>query len=272
MVRPFRAFGHDWPDPCGRPHECRPVAGGLNVQCAGCREPGAGSSNRTSSGTQHERIEVRTQFASPDLIGAIVYDGFDPIDDPAWRTSGATEAAEYAYWSQRCCGMACLQMILQHRDGTAPDLLPLLHGARRHGAYIPQADGTVKGMIYAPFVEHIQSEFGLTGEVHPRLGLDELLRRLGPVQQEGQTGPGRPWFGRMVVASVHREIRRPDRPAPDRGGGHLVLVTGHDTAEGTISFVNPSGHTPAARAARLPTGVFERFYAERAVTVTLTRR
>jgi hypothetical protein len=249
------------------------------VQCRGCHEPAAepvsetstGLSTGTSRGTEHEQIEIRTQFASPDLIGAIVYDGFDPIDDPAWRSSGATDAAEYAYWSPRCCGMACLQMILQHRDASAPDLLTLLHGARRRGAYIPQADGTVKGMIYAPFVEHIQAEFGLTGVVHPRLSLDELLAQLGPVQLDGQTGTGRPWFGRMVVASVHREIRRPDRPAPDRGGGHLVLVTGHDTAEGTISFVNPSGHTPAARAARLPTQVFDSFYAGRAVTVTLTR-
>jgi hypothetical protein len=267
LVRPLGTFGHDWADPVHPPGRLtHPFAGGWTVQCAGCREPAAAP----STGTRHEQIEVRTQFASPDLIGAIVYDGFDPADDPAWRSSGATEVAEYAYWSPRCCGMACLQMILQHRDGTAPDLLTLLRGARRHGAYVPQADGSVKGMIYAPFVEYIRTEFGLTGVVHPRLSLDELLSGLDPVQLEEQAGDGRPWFGRMVVASVHREIRRPDRPAPDRGGGHLVLVTGHDSADGTISFINPSGHTPATRAARLPTAVFESFYAGRAVTVTLT--
>jgi hypothetical protein len=86
----------------------------------------------------------------------------------------------------------------------------------------------------------------------------DLLRHLEPVGTSG----------RMVIASVHREIRRPERPAPGQGG-HLVLVTGHDPLGGTISLANPSGHTAAARSATLPTAVFARFYAGRAVTVTL---
>jgi hypothetical protein len=229
--------------------------------CLGC----SGPVGDPSAGTTHEHLEVRTQYASPDLIAAVVYRGLDATADPGWPTSGAADAAEYAYWSGRCCGMACLQMILQHRDGTSPALLPLLRGALQHGAYVPQADGTVKGMIYAPFVDYI-AEFGLTGQVHPRLTLDRLLAELRPVQPATDG----PWFGRLVLASVHREIRRPDRPAPGRGG-HLVLVTGHDPLAGTVSFANPSGHTPAARAATLPAELFDSFYAGRAVTVTLTR-
>jgi len=49
----------------------------------------------------------------------IAYTGLDPIDDPRWLHTGASDQAEYGRWCRHCCGMACLQMILEHRDGTA---------------------------------------------------------------------------------------------------------------------------------------------------------
>lgn len=214
----------------------------------------------------HEQVAVRTQYASPDLIAAIAYEGRDPGTDPRWALSGAVDAAEYGRWCRHCCGMACLQMILQHRDGRAPDLLPLLRGALRYGAYVDQGDGCVKGLIYAPFADCIGAEFGLTADVQPVLPLEQLLDELTPVASDEHAGR---WAGRMVMASVHKEIRRPERPAPGQGG-HLVLITGHDPATGTVTFHNPSGHTPAARAATVPATVFETFYARRGITVTLT--
>jgi hypothetical protein len=233
------------------------------VGCPACTAPTDPSADHAPA---HENVAIRTQYASPGLISEIIYHHRDAGDDPEWRASGAVDLAEYRHWCRRVCGMACLQMILQHRDGTAPALLPLLRGAMRHGAYVEQDDGSVKGMIYAPFAEYIGADFGLTGQVHPDRSLDRLLTDLRPVQPEGIDGG---WAGRMIMASVHREIRRPDRPAPGRGG-HLVLIIGHDPAAGTVTFHNPSGHTPAAQAATLATTVFESFYAGRAVTVTLT--
>lgn len=211
----------------------------------------------------HEQVEVRTQYVSPELIGAFVYEGADPGSDPRWHESGAVDVAEYQRWCWRSCGVACLQMILQHRDGTSPALLPLLRGARERGAYVEEDDGSVTGMIYAPFVEYIAAEFGLTGQVHPRLPMDRLLDELRPAPAPD------PWFGRMMIASVHREIRRPEVPAPGQGG-HLVLVTGHDPISGTITFNNPSGHTPESRTATLSVAVFKTFYAGRGVLVSLT--
>ncbi|WP_129287542.1 hypothetical protein [Streptomyces sp. GZWMJZ-114] len=70
--------------------------------------------------------------------------------------------------------------------------------------------------------------------------------------------------GRMLIASVHKEIRRPTRPAPGRGG-HLVLVTHHEGD--TLSFRNPSGHTPESRTAALPSDTFDRFAARRGIAV-----
>jgi hypothetical protein len=204
----------------------------------------------------HENVPVITQYASPGLIEAIAYAGHDPGDDPAWTATGATSRAEYATWCRHICGMACLQMVLAHRDGQAPALLELLRAGLPYGTYRPEAHGRIRGMFYAPFLTYVRAEHGLDGQVHPDLTLDGLRDQL----LAGAT---------MVVASVHKEIRRPDRPAPGRGG-HLVLVTGYQPATDTLTFHNPSGHTPAAHAAELPAPVFETFYAGRGISLAVT--
>jgi hypothetical protein len=70
--------------------------------------------------------------------------------------------------------------------------------------------------------------------------------------------------GRLIIASVHPEIRRP-RNDPPKTGGHLVLVTGH--ADELVTFRNPSGHTPEAGVATLPMPVFDRFAARRGIAL-----
>ena len=72
--------------------------------------------------------------------------------------------------------------------------------------------------------------------------------------------------GRLVIASVHPEIRRPQHDPPGTGG-HLVLVTG--TANGAVTFHNPSGHTPDTVVATLPLPVFDRFAARRGIALQL---
>ncbi|WP_157244679.1 peptidase [Nonomuraea typhae] len=195
------------------------------------------------------QVAAFTQFMSADRIAAIVYDGADPGDDPRWRLSGARTREEYARWCRHACGMACLRMILHHRDGHAPPLLDLVHGCRAYGGYREEPGG-IKGLYYAPFADYVAAEHGLAAEVHPILAPQELA--------------GLAAGGRMVIASVHPEIRRPDRPAPGRGG-HLVLVTG--AAGGAVTFNNPSGHTEQARRATLPLEVFSAFFAGRGISV-----
>ncbi len=204
---------------------------------------------------RHENVPVYTQYATPDLIEAIAYTGHDPGDDSAWALTGAVSRAEYATWCRHCCGMACLQMVLAHRDGRPTPLLDLLRASLPYGVYTTD-DGRIRGMFYTPFLTYARAEHQLDGQVHPTLTVDGLRDRL----TAGAT---------MVVASVHKEIRRPDRPAPGRGG-HLVLVTGYQYDTDTLTFHNPSGHTPGTRAAELPTGVFETFFAGRGITLDLT--
>ncbi|MEV6158478.1 C39 family peptidase [Nonomuraea sp. NPDC052129] len=187
---------------------------------------------------------------SPERIAAIAYHGADAADDPLWHVSGAASRSEYGRWCGHACGMACLQMALDHRDGHTPPLLDLLHGCRAYGGYIEDAAGQIKGLYYAPFADYVRAEHGLHADVHPHLAAAEL--------------PGLLADGHLVIASVHKEIRRPEVPSPGRGG-HLVLLTGHD--HGLIHLHNPSGHTPHARQASLPIDVFETFFGGRGIAL-----
>ncbi|MFF3088631.1 peptidase [Streptomyces nojiriensis] len=192
-----------------------------------------------------------TQYASPDLIPEFAYNGRDIATDPRWPETGAPDLAAYTRWAGAICGMACLRMALLRRDGTAPHLFALLDGALKYGAYVEEEGGTIRGMIYAPFVEYVKAEHGLEAEVHGQLPVGNLLALLRA--------------GSTVIASVHKEIRNPTAPPPGRGG-HLVYVTAH--AGGAVHLRNPSGHTAKALKAAVPVELFAGFYAERGVSIT----
>ncbi|MEV5977335.1 peptidase [Streptomyces sp. NPDC052114] len=190
---------------------------------------------------------VQTQFASPELVAPIVYDGFDRAADPAWRTSGAATLDDYARWCGHLCGLTCFRMAL---GPSAPSLFALRDGALKYGAYT-ETDGVIKGMIYAPFAEYAREEHGVDATVHRHLSVEEITALLDE--------------GRQVIASVHYEIRRPHRPAPGRGG-HLVLLTGR-TADGLLHFHNPSGIDAPTRTALLSVAEFAPFFAGRGVSL-----
>jgi hypothetical protein len=146
--------------------------------------------------------------------------------------------------------MACLRMALIARDGHAPTLFTLLSGCLKAGGYTEHPDGSVTGLLYRPFADFTWDRYQLQADV---------ITDLDPSRMIGELGQGR-----LVMASVHKEIRRPDREPPGTGG-HLVLVTGHH--DGKVTFHNPSGHTPQAGIATLPMTVFDRFAAHRGIAL-----
>ncbi len=175
------------------------------------------------------------------------------LDDPLWQQSGAQTVEEYAQWATNLCGMACLKMILATRGETYPTF-ELPRACAQHGGYVVNEDGaSMKGLIYAPFVEMVSSRFKLKAEImtgFEAAAISKLLSR---------------W--QFFIASVHHSIRWPDQGPPSKGG-HLVPIT--SASSQAICFHNPSGHNRASQTdAILPLDVFDRFFAGRGIAVSL---
>ncbi len=165
---------------------------------------------------------------------AVLADGADVAlrRDPLWRGSGAETLDEYAIWAANICGMACLKMILATRG----EIVPTIELARRctgYGGYVVN-EGSIKGLIYAPFVSFVQAEFGLKAQVMTNVATSDIPAILAR--------------SRFFIASVSSSIRWPEREPPSKGG-HLVLVT----AASDEGFRFPSTIHPAIPAPHRPT-------------------
>lgn len=190
------------------------------------------------------------QWATPELAADLIAGRVTLADDVNWARSGARDRAEYIEWANHVCGMACLRMVLSHRDGEAPSLLELARRSLPYGAYVREGE-RIKGLIYAPFVDYVREQFALESEV--RVGIEPEDLPLVLSQR------------RYFIASVHPGIRQPSQTPPQRGG-HLVLVTAAEADR--VTFHNPSGDSPATRQqATLPLSSFGRFFAGRGIAI-----
>lgn len=191
-----------------------------------------------------------SQWESPELVGRFLDGSLPAADDPRWAASGARTPAEYAFWSPKVCGLACLKMILAWHGRPVPPTVRLVERALAHGAYVRDGD-RVQGLIYQPFVAWIAADHDITAEVRRHLPVADLA---------GHARTGTP-----VIASVHSWIRWPERTPPGRGG-HLVLVTG--VVDGMLRFHNPSGLPGSSqRDALVGQADFARFAAGRGIVL-----
>jgi hypothetical protein len=196
-------------------------------------------------------VPYYSQWESPDLVPDILAGTVEADDDPRWEQSGAPDREEYAYWSWRACGMACLRMALDHWWGVAPPIVSLAEEARAAGAYVRHPDGRLDGLIHAPFAAYAHGRWGLHAEARAPLPAEELAGHLAA--------------GRLPMISVHPSVRTLD-PAPPRTGGHLVLAVGAD--DDALLVHNPSGFPDGSQQfARIPWSDLGRFYAGRGVVL-----
>lgn len=189
-----------------------------------------------------------SQWESRDLAARIIAREIALVDDPLWRNSGARSIDEYVEWANHVCGMACFKMALAARGRAVLPTLELARIAVGFGGYVVR-DGTIKGLIYAPFVEMARARFGIDAEVVTGVSAADLPAIVPP--------------GAMFMASVHPTIRWAEPPPPKKGG-HLVLVT--SATPERVTFHNPSGHDRATQEeVTLPLPLFDAFFAGRGV-------
>lgn len=199
-----------------------------------------------------------SQWGALEANALRVIDGDDPSDVVDWAALGFSSPHDYLSWSDRSCGVACLESLLSSLALPVPARAPLIDELVEAGAYVVGA-AQVAGLVYEPCVRWLRARWGLEASAHRSLG----LRGIGDALARD----------RLVIASVSPEIRWPQRQPATRGG-HLVLVyAAHD--DGFV-FHNPSG-LPAskadggmetARGAVLGPESFDRFFARRGITVS----
>ena len=193
------------------------------------------------------------QFESRELIPDFLSGKLHPAEDPLWPMSGAADENEYAQWSSHICGMACLKMLLAQLMNKTIPTMDLMKQCREYGGYVVTEDGSIKGLIYRPFVSFIQETFALQAEVKEQTPIEEIYKLLGQ--------------GYVFIASVHPSIRTPE-VTPPKQGGHLVYVFGKNEQGQELVFHNPSGHTRASQEnVHLHCEVFSRFYAKRGILI-----
>ncbi|WP_329254622.1 C39 family peptidase [Streptomyces canus] len=191
-----------------------------------------------------------SQWESPDLVPALLSGELRAEQDPLWARSGARSPEEYAFWSWRACGVACLRMLLTWWTGSAPAALPLVRECREVGAYVVTGE-RVQGLIYSPFCGYLEERWGLDARVVTDTDTADVASLVTK--------------NRLAVVSVHPSIRQPTSVPPERGG-HLVLVVG--TEHNSIVIHNPSGLPGSSQQfARLDFATFDRYFARRGVII-----
>ncbi len=197
------------------------------------------------------------QFASPALIHAYIHDDYDGTQDPQWRSFGADDPEEYAFWAPRICALACVKMAVEaFFPSMQPPLWKLVQQGLGHGGYTVR-DGQGRWV-----------DEGWTVHAQMALAADYGLQAAG----RGYVSPlsicQAIHAGALVAASVTPELGERD-PQPGRYGGHLVLVTGFEWQRGRPAVYivhNPSGRYPELQAgARIPAARFEAAFAHRLI-------
>lgn len=197
-------------------------------------------------------VPYHSQWSDPVWGESIAVDNADPCADPAWMNHGFSSKDDYRYWTNRICGLACLESMLDHWAIPRPNRFILLQEAIHNGVYVPQNNGSVLGLVYRPFSKWVGDRFGLSAVPIANTKLPDFLESIPP--------------GGFGMASVSQEIRCPMSPrASSSNGGHLVLVLGQ--VAGSVVFHNPSGVRPYQAFATLTIDQFASFFASKGIVI-----
>ncbi len=195
-----------------------------------------------------------SQFAHSEYSEKILKDNIDKIRDPNWQNTGAESPEEYAEWVLTICGMACASMVLRHLKKSDKGIVYLAKEAMTYGVY-KKENGEISDMRYKEFASWIK-KYGINVKVYTRLGIRGLSQLISD--------------GKLVIVSVNPNIREYETAHTHKKGGHLVLVTGYDTSEDTITIHNPSGFVSlnTQEDHRIPVKKFLKYYAGRGIALS----
>ena len=166
-----------------------------------------------------------SQFANPSWAEMVLKDNQPIARDLMWEESGARSVKEYERWVLSICGMACTLMALQYYKKGDFTIIPLARDASKIGVYKKEGNG-ISSMQYVPYTKWLK-KFNLRGIIYTKLSFKSLCYLLSKQH--------------LFIASVNPNISDFISAPATQVGGHLVLVTGYNKKEETVTFHNPSG-------------------------------
>lgn len=179
---------------------------------------------RTPDRVRHS-VPYISQFANPGWAEMVLKDGQELNKDILWPDSGAETMEEYERWALAACGMACTSMLLAFYTQKNFKVVKLARNAMQAGVYT-ETNGEISSMQYRPFTKWIK-KFGITATIYTKLTFRSIQTLLAN--------------NSLIIASVNPNIRGFNTAPNTQVGGHLVLITGYNKTENTITFHNPSG-------------------------------
>ncbi len=150
--------------------------------------------------------------------------------DPRWSEFGAASRGEYAFWSKRACGIACLKMTVEALGGPEYSLMEWIEKALLINGFIfPQIKTITRhtGWIHQALAS-LANMHGLKAGCSSSSDLKDICRRIDREQ--------------VVVASVSCELG--ERGPIAKNIGHFVLLHGYSLSKDRIEALlihNPSG-------------------------------
>lgn len=195
-----------------------------------------------------------SQFASPEYSEKVLRDNVNTATDPKWQNTGAESPEEYTKWVLTICGMACTSMALKYFNNDNTGIVSLAKDAMKHNVYKEQSDD-ISDMHYREYADWI-TKYRLRAEVYSKLtirGIKYLLSN-----------------GNLVIVSVNPNIREYTIAPITQKGGHLVLVTGYNNTNNTVTIHNPSGFSSlnTQQNHTIQISKFLQFYAGRGIAIS----
>ena len=202
----------------------------------------------------HFDVPYVCQFSTPEKAEPTLKKTLRTDEDNDWEKSGAANKQRYSDWAFTMCGMASTAMVLDFLLGHKFLPATLAEDALKHHVYINEPGG-ISDMRYRQYVSWISS-YGLSAAFYTRLSLRGLEYALTN--------------GKIAIVSVNPNLRGFDTARTTQKGGHLVVVTGYDRKDNTITVNNPSGFTSTdtQHHHKISMRVFEKYYAGRGIILS----
>lgn len=202
-----------------------------------------------------DRIPYECQFATPALVADILDKKISAENDLNWNTFGYKDRKEYAYWSWRICGIACLKMIFDYYNvNRGKSIAELTRECVELGGYEVETD---RGWFFKPMLAQI-TKAGLNGFIGTHFGVNLISNLI--------------LNKKFFIASVNPCMVRFDKDIINKKpGGHLAVVIGFRMQNKKIDgffLNNPSGKSNETRVkAFIPIDIFTSAYSNRGIAI-----